>query len=124
MSFYNIMRYSTRLIVARHGFETVTLKLAENYRYYANLLSRHGISLNPRLVDEELAEIKQSNHDPKVIRRILEARPATKAAESRTQPIKQLNQTLAKLDSILNDLSNSGGNGQQRSVEEEAASKN
>ena len=124
MSFYNIMRYSTRLIVARHGFETVTLKLAENYRYYADLLSRHGISLNPRLVDEELAEIKQSNHDPKVIRRILEARPATRAAESKPQPIKQLNQTLAKLDSILNDLSNSGGNGQQRSVDEEAASKN
>ena len=31
MSFYNIMRYSTRLTVARHGFETVTVKLAENY---------------------------------------------------------------------------------------------
>jgi hypothetical protein len=43
MSFYNIMRYSTRLTVAQHGFETVT----RNWRRLSVLRmpSRHGIVL-------------------------------------------------------------------------------
>ena len=110
MSFDNIMRYRTRLTVAQHGFETVTVKLAENYRYYADLLSRHGIVLNQRLVDEELTEIKQADFDSKVIRRILEARPAPNKTgvpevEPQATPLKQLNQTLAKLNDTLAKLS-------------------
>jgi hypothetical protein len=120
MSFYNIMRYSTRLTVAQHGFETVTLKLAENYRYYADLLSRHGIVLNQRLVDNELAELQQSNYDPIVLRRILETSPAprkqrlalpapvapkTTTDNNPAASLKQLNQTLAKLDEVLAKLS-------------------
>ena len=114
MSFYNIMRYSTRLTVAQHGFETVTLKLAENYRYYADLLSRHGIVLNQRLVDNELAELKQSNYDSTVLRRILENSPAprkrlalpapTTASPDAAASLRQLNQTLAQLDRVLDKL--------------------
>lgn len=111
MSFYNIMRYSTRLIVARHGFETVTLRLAENYRYYADLLSRHGITLNQRLVDDELAEIRRSDYDPKVIRQVLQARPAGQPAERAATPVKQLNQTLAQLNDILEKLSADSSHG-------------
>jgi len=131
MSFYNIMRYSTRLTVAQHGFETVTLKLAENYRYYADLLSRHGIVLNQRLVDEELTQLKHSNYDPTVLRRILENSPAPRkqrsvssppvtpkpAADSPAASLKQLNQTLAKLDEVLAKMSEPkpapNGNGQK-----------
>jgi hypothetical protein len=34
MFFHNILRYSTRLTVARHDFESVTMDLAEDYTRY------------------------------------------------------------------------------------------
>ncbi len=112
MSFYNIMRYSTRLTVARHGFETVTLKLAESYPYYAGLLSRHGIMLNQRLVDDELTQLRHSDYDPIVLRRILENSPAPRKQlaapvtdSSPANSLQQLNQTLARLDEVLAKLS-------------------
>ncbi len=117
MSFDNIMRYSTRLTVAQHGFETVTLKLAENYRYYAELLNRHGIVLNQRLVDAELAEIRQSGYDPAVIKRVLAAATPTPAPRTaRLDSLRQLDQTLARLDKILDQLA-----GQRSAADDQAA---
>ena len=63
MFFYNVMRYSARLTVARHGFESVTLDLAHDYAHYKAILARHGIPLSRRLVIGELAEIQQSGSD-------------------------------------------------------------
>ncbi|MCI0520022.1 MAG: patatin-like phospholipase family protein, partial [Chloroflexi bacterium] len=37
----NMMRYSARLTAARHGFESVTLNLAEDYPLYKQTLARH-----------------------------------------------------------------------------------
>ncbi|NIV32044.1 MAG: patatin family protein, partial [Anaerolineae bacterium] len=50
MFFYNIMRYSARLTVARHGFESVTMDLAEDYLHYKQILARHGVPMSRRLV--------------------------------------------------------------------------
>jgi NTE family protein len=74
LAFGNIMRYAERLTIARHGFEAVTLFLAEDYLQYKEILARHGIPLSRRLVIEELAEIQRSGYDPRVIERVLEAR--------------------------------------------------
>lgn len=107
MFFYNIMRYSARLIVARHGFETVTLRLAENFEYLKNLLGRQGIPISERLVLEELEEIRRSAYDPKVIRRVLEARSLAYRRShnaSRAHPVGQLRNTLAELERTLNNL--------------------
>jgi hypothetical protein len=71
---HNIMRYSARLAVGRHGFEAVTVNLAEEYPTYKEILARHGIPITRSLVNEELNEISQSNYDPEVIRRVLGAR--------------------------------------------------
>ena len=107
MSFSNFMRYSTRLTLARHGFETVTVKLAESYDYYSTLLSRHGISITARLVDEELQAIRAAPNRTQVLRRIMERRvvparqpPATATA---TEAISTLKDTLAELDALLSD---------------------
>jgi predicted acylesterase/phospholipase RssA len=105
MFFYNIMRYSARLIVARHGFESVTLNLAVDYPMYKETLARHGIPLSRRLVIEELNEIANSGNDPKVIRRILEARTPYCTSRRRNSPLCQLNRTLAELDLALDELS-------------------
>jgi predicted acylesterase/phospholipase RssA len=106
MFFYNIMRYSTRLTVARHGFESVTLDLAEDYAHYRKILVRHGIPLSRRLVITELAEIRESGYDPEVIRRILEARrPLCGREGQRDTPVCELTRVLAELDLVLDSTS-------------------
>jgi predicted acylesterase/phospholipase RssA len=105
MFFYNIMRYSARLTVARHGFESVTIDLAEDYPRYKQILARHGIPLSRRLVISELAEIEQSGFDPEVIRRVLEARPAGCNRRERGTPVCQLTRALAELDMKLDLMS-------------------
>ncbi len=106
MSFSNVMRYATRLAIVQHGFETVTLNLAEDYDYYNNLLSRHGIVINERLVDEELQALRGARNKPNALRRILERRPAPARrppASGVTQALGNLNDTLDDLDALLKD---------------------
>lgn len=100
MTFTNIMRYSTRLTLARHGFETVTLNLAENYEYYSTLLSRHGITITERLVDEELELIRTTDDRSNVLRRILERRPVP----PKPLPAPTTSEALLNLDDTLNQL--------------------
>ncbi len=104
MFFYNIMRYSSRLTVARHGFESVTLDLAEDYAKYKEILARHGIPLSRRLVISELAEIQSSDYDPEVIRRVLEARSASCNRQRQETPVCQLTRALAELELALDGM--------------------
>jgi len=109
MTFSNIMRYSTRLTLVRHGFETVTLKLAENYTYFDNLLSRHGIAITERLVDEELEAIRAADYKPAALQRILERRPVQPKRPSTptaAESLSTLSDTLNELDAILSDWPN------------------
>ena len=104
MFFYNIMRYSSRLTVARHGFESVTLDLAEDYARYKGILSRHGIPLTRRLVISELAEIQDSGYEPAVVRRVMESRSAVSSDGGRDTPVGRLTRTLAELDLALDSM--------------------
>jgi predicted acylesterase/phospholipase RssA len=104
MFFYNIMRYSARLIVARHGFESVTVDLATDYPMYKAILARHGIPISRRLVIEEMAEIVNSDYDPSVIRRVLEANTPRCGARRRNTPLCQLDRALAELELALEGL--------------------
>jgi hypothetical protein len=104
MFFYNIMRYSSRLTVAQHGFESVTVDLAEDYAHYKAILARHGIPLSRRLVISEMAEIQESGYDPEVLRRILESRPATCCRQEKETPVCRLTRTLAELDLELDRM--------------------
>jgi NTE family protein len=105
MFFYNIMRYSARLIVARHGFESATLDLAEDYPRYKQILARHNIPITRRMVIEEIAEIQQSGYDPKVIRKVLEAKSAGCGQRRLRNPICQLDRVLAELEMQLDQIS-------------------
>lgn len=104
MFFYNIMRYSSRLTVAQHGFESVTVDLAEDYAQYKAVLARHGIPLSRRLVISELAEIRQSGYDNEVLRRILESRPATCCRQDKETPVCRLTRALAELELELDRM--------------------
>jgi hypothetical protein len=45
-----IMDYSQRLRIARHGFESVTAKLAEDYSEFEEIAKRHGLEISGRRV--------------------------------------------------------------------------
>ncbi len=98
LAFGNIMRYSERLDIARHGFESVTLNLAEDYPIYKETLARHGVPLTRRLVIEELAEIKNSGYAPGVIEHILEARKPVCNESNRGTAFCRLSRALAELE--------------------------
>jgi hypothetical protein len=110
MFFYNIMRYSAQMIVARHGFESVTVRLAEDYAWYKELLARHGISITRRLVIEELEEIRRSGNRPSVIRRVLEARTRDADGRQQVRTLSRLRNTLAELDGALERIGTSPPN--------------
>src|SRR4051795_11343399 len=42
----NILNYRSRLQVARHGFQSVTVKLAHDYEEWREVLARHGIQIS------------------------------------------------------------------------------
>lgn len=101
MAFNNVMRYSMRMAVAQHGFESVTLDLAEDYAHYKAILARHGIPLSRRLVISELEQIQASGHDPQIIRQVLEARSAPCNPRRQDGVVCQLTRALAELDLAL-----------------------
>jgi hypothetical protein len=45
-----IMDYSRRLKIARHGFESVTATLAQDYDRYKEIAERHGLEISERRV--------------------------------------------------------------------------
>lgn len=106
MFFNNIMRYSTRLTVAQHGFKSVTIDLAQDYQHYKEALGRHGIPITRRLVIDELAEIDNSGNDPEVIQFILQARDRDADCGRRRgdRTLCKLNHSLANLELFINDL--------------------
>ena len=45
-----IMDYSRRLKIARHGFESVTATLAQDYERFKEIAERHGLEISERRV--------------------------------------------------------------------------
>lgn len=104
MFFSNTMRYSARLDVARHGFESVSLKLCEDFEYFQKLLEPYGVRISRMLVEEEIAAIQGANYNPAVVRRVFEARSGAQARWQGNGPFKSLDHTLSQLESVLASL--------------------
>jgi NTE family protein len=69
----NILDYRSRLDVARHGFQSVTVKLAADYEEWREVLARHGIQISATRVRKVVRhfEAEQGENAP-AWRRILE----------------------------------------------------
>jgi predicted acylesterase/phospholipase RssA len=68
-----IMDYSRRLKIARHGFETVTAALAQDYDRFHEIAERHGLEISERRVRRVVE--RTSEEEPEQIsawRRVLE----------------------------------------------------
>ena len=69
----SILDYSARLTIAKHGFESVTHKLARDYKRYKEVAARHGIEISARRVKKVIDTVEESEPpDGSAWRRILE----------------------------------------------------
>ncbi len=69
----SILDYSARLKIARHGFESVTHKLARDYRRYKEVAARHGIEISARRVRKVLDSVgEEDEREMSAWRRVLE----------------------------------------------------
>lgn len=91
---FNPMYYGSRLTVAEHGFETVTVGLMENAEYFRQVLARHDIELRTDKVARELDSIRASGENPDVVQQVI---------EGRAEPPK-LNAAMAQLENSLKQL--------------------
>jgi predicted acylesterase/phospholipase RssA len=78
-----IMDYSRRLRIARHGFESVTATLSEDYDRYKETAERHGLEISARRVRRavERASEEEEGHNS-TWRRILEQTTSTLLRQS------------------------------------------
>jgi len=68
-----IMDYSRRLQIARHGFETVTATLAQDYDRYAEIAERHGLEISQRRVRKVVEQAsEEESEQTSAWRRVLE----------------------------------------------------
>jgi len=68
----SILDYSARLRIAKHGFESVTLRLARDYERYREIAERHGIEISARRVSHVLDQVEREREEISAWRRVLE----------------------------------------------------
>jgi len=68
----NIMNFTKRVEIARHGFESVVLRLAQDYRHYKEICEKHGIEISARRVTKILRQADEQRERTTAWRRILE----------------------------------------------------
>ena len=79
----SILDYSARLRIAKHGFESVTMKLARDYDRYKSIAERHGIEISARRVRHVLDQVERERESIPAWRRVFEQ---TTSALLRNQP--------------------------------------
>ena len=69
----SVLEYSSRLQIAKHGFESVTQKLARDYKHYKQVAARHGIEISARRVRKVIDTVEdEAPEGASAWRRILE----------------------------------------------------
>jgi NTE family protein len=78
----NILNYTSRLEVARHGFKSVTVKLAEDYEELREVCARHGIEISATRVRKVVRHFASEREPVRAWRRILEQTTGTLLRQS------------------------------------------
>jgi NTE family protein len=68
----NILNYTRRIEIGRHGFESVTLKLAEDYERLKGICAKHGIEISATRVRRVVRRFAKEREKTAAWRRILE----------------------------------------------------
>jgi len=68
----SILNFASRVDIARHGFQSVTLKLAEDYSHFHEVCERHGIELSATRVRKVVKHFAAEKERTRAWRKILE----------------------------------------------------
>jgi NTE family protein len=68
----NVMNFTKRVDIARHGFESVTIKLAKDYDRFAEICAKHGIEISATRVRRVIRHFEKERERTAAWRRILE----------------------------------------------------
>jgi predicted acylesterase/phospholipase RssA len=68
----SVMNFASRVDIARHGFESVTLKLAKDYEHFKKICDRHGIELSATRVRKVVKHFSAEKERTRAWRKILE----------------------------------------------------
>jgi hypothetical protein len=68
----NILNFTRRVEIARHGFESVTLKLASEYEEIKAIAAKHGIEIEATRVRKVVRKFAKDREKTAAWRRILE----------------------------------------------------
>lgn len=69
----SIMNFTSRVEIARHGFESVARHLAEEYDRYSEVFARHGIEISPERVRRVIERLDGEEDRASAWRRLLDS---------------------------------------------------
>jgi predicted acylesterase/phospholipase RssA len=78
----SIMNYTSRVDIARHGFQSVTLKLAHDYARFKRICARHGIEISATRVRKVIQHFEGEREKTGAWRKILEQTTSTLLRQS------------------------------------------
>jgi predicted acylesterase/phospholipase RssA len=81
----SVMNYSSRVGIARHGFESVTLKLASDYDELRAVCERHGIEISASRVRKVVKHFAAEKEKTRAWRKILEQTTGTLLRQSASE---------------------------------------
>jgi NTE family protein len=77
-----IMSYASHVDIARHGFQSVTLKLAHDYPRFKRVCARHGIDISATRVRKVVKHFEAEREKTRAWRKILEQTTSTLLRQS------------------------------------------
>jgi predicted acylesterase/phospholipase RssA len=81
----SIMNFTSRVDIARHGFQSVTLRLANDYPRYKRIWGRHGIEISATRVRKVVKHYEAERESTRAWRKILEQTTSTLLRQSAQQ---------------------------------------
>jgi NTE family protein len=78
----NVMNFTSRVDIARHGFESVTMHLAHEYHHFKEVAARHGIEISATRVNNVVRHFEAEPESTRAWRKILEQTTATLLRQS------------------------------------------
>src|SRR3984957_2822170 len=78
----SIMNYTSRVDIARHGFQSVTLKLAHDYARFKRVCARHGVEISATRVRKVVKHFEAEREKTRAWRKILEQTTSTLLRQS------------------------------------------
>jgi predicted acylesterase/phospholipase RssA len=78
----SVMNYTSRVDIARHGFQSVTLKLADDYPRFKRICARHGIKISATRVRKVVEHFAAEREKTRAWRKILEQTTSTLLRQS------------------------------------------